>query len=245
MRKVCFSTGNFYIPGKTNLNKEIKKTIELGVDGVEVTIGRATDMRTLKLDKKIIKELRKLNYNAIHAPFYLFQTKTKNRRIYYWNSDYYKRLLKKMHRLYDNIEAVNMNFHPNLIKNFKLLENNDYNYSIENMTPHWNNKLSYYKKILDKYPHINFLLDTSHATLCKELDALVKKFKKRITHVHLSNVVDEKEHSFLHDSGKNELKKLNVVKKLNVPFIIETWYENEEAFKLFKKEVNFVRKWLK
>jgi len=242
--KICFSTGNFYISGKKkDLNKDILKCSKLDIEGVEIIFGTLPEVNTFKPKKQTLKFLKTLNYNTIHAPFHF---NNDSERIYYKNSSRYKKLLEKLHKFYDKINAYNINFHTNLIKNYKLLKPGDYQYSIENSMG-TTYTISNYRKILANNPHLKLVIDTTHSLEHSktELKELIKNFKKKIIYVHLSGFENEKGHIPLHMlKSKNSLKLIYPIRKLNVPMIIETWIDKPTIIKIFKKEISFVKKWL-
>lgn len=241
--KICFSTGNFYISGKKkNLNKDILRCSKLDIDGVEIILGTLPEINTFKPTKQTLKFLKTLDYNTIHAPFHLNNDRE---RIYYKNSSKYKKLLEKLHKLYDKINAHNIIFHTNLIKNFKLLKPGNYQYSIENSMGSVYT-IAHYREILINNPYLKIVLDTTHSLEHSqtELKELIKNFKKRIIYIHLSGYENKRFHIPLHMlKNKSSLKLVSPVKKLNVPIVIETWIGKKDI-NLFKKEVSFVKKWL-
>jgi hypothetical protein len=149
--------------------------------------------------------------------------------------------MEKMREIYDLINAKNINFHPDRIKNFKLLEEKrNYQYSIENMEKRVGIKDSEYKTILKKYPHLKMVLDVSHASEWskKEAGKLAGMFGDKIIYIHSSINF----HQPLHLADKRFLKQLEPIKKLDCPIVIETW-TNSLNIEMLRREVDFVRKW--
>ena len=244
-RLVSFSTGNFYVQGRLrDKNKDISLCSKLkGIDGVEIMFALGAYLRGFKLKKSNIKFLRSLKFNTLHAPIWI---KNSPRGKYYYNTLYCKKILNKLHKIYDQIEAKNINFHAYQIKNFNLFKNKDYQYSIENLEARHNMKLSRYKEILNNHPNFKMVLDTSH---CQEVDEyeikrLVKMFKRKIMYTHLSSNTYNKIHQPIHTVDKKFLKQLNPVKGLRTPIVIETW-TNTIDIKMMNKEIRFVKKWAK
>jgi hypothetical protein len=242
MKAVCFSTGNFYVPGtKRDINRQIKDSLKLDIDGIEILFNEMSSLKSFKLDHENKKNLRDLKFNLIHAPVSL----NGNDRFFYTHTPSYKKIVSKMHSLYDEINAVNINFHSSNMKNLKLLKTKKYNYTFENVTPHWNFKIETYKNLLDKNKKIGFLLDSCHGLQTNQFELLYKTFKNRIKYVHISNLTKKMQHSCLHEASKKELERLNILKMLNVPFVIETWYKEKTNIALLRKEIKFLRNWLK
>lgn len=251
-RLVCFSTGNFFKAKlKRSLNKEINLCSKLkGIDGIEIMLPVASQLNKYTISNRNLKFLKELKFNTIHAPFYL----NKNKKMRYWNTKRYAKILDKIHKIYDKIEAKNINFHIHHIKNFQVLKiknnfqvlkNKDYQYSIENVLPRHKIGLDYYKRVLGQNPEIGLVLDTTHALAysAEHLKRMVKLFKKRIIYCHLSAISGEINHQLLTSASKRDLNKLNPIKRLKSPVVIETW-TGKKDIPMFQKEIRFVRRWL-
>lgn len=242
-RLVCFSSGSLYVSTeKSDFHRDIKKCFKLRrTDGVEILFAEATKLIQFKFDKSELDFLRGLKFKTIHAPFYF---NAKHLKARYNNSPVYKKLLKKLYRLYDQIECDNINIHPHQIRSYKIFNTKDYQHSIENATPRQNFAVGYYRKILKNNTNFKFVLDTTHALAGGELKKLAKEFKKDIIYCHLSAFENERLHLFLHATGKRALKELNPVKKLNCPVVSETWTEDPKL-KPHQKEIDFARRWIR
>jgi len=221
---------------KEDLNKDIKLISKLDVDGFEFLLGDVLELLTFRFTRSSIKILKNLEFNTVHAPFYLDRehfTLSNNKRS--------KRIMKKLHEIYDQINAVNINLHPQQIESFKIFDMKNYNYSIENMEMHHEFKINYYKKFLKK--GFKFVLDTTHASEADELDKLFKTFKKDIVYMHLSANYFNHLHLPLHVLKEEYLRPLNIIKKGKFPVVLENMMGTKDI-KEYKKEVEFVRKWL-
>ena len=239
MRLITFSTGNFYSGKEYSINHFINLTKKLKIDGVEIMIISVPFLNKLKISKNNIKYLKSLKHVTIHAPIHDIKNK-----IYFYNTEKCKKIIKKLNKIYDQINAKNINFHAYQIKNPKLFEQfPNYDYSIENLEAHHKYKISDYQKILKNNPRFKLVLDVTH--VCQKSPKLVKnyikKFKDKITYIHLS-AMDKKGniHRLVH-TNQHILRYLKPIKKLKCPVCIETALEDR---KLFQKEINFVRKWL-
>jgi hypothetical protein len=163
-------------------------------------------------------------------------------RLHFKNDPYYKRLLNKLYSMYDQIEADNINFHHNQIDDYNVFNVKDYQHSIENMPPHHKLTIKLCKSLLRK-SKFKLVLDATHALAGNELKEFINAFKKDILYLHLSAFEDENDHRFLHRVRKDSLRKLEPVKKLKCPVVVETWTE-DKRIRPYQKEIDFVRRWL-
>ena len=239
-RLVCISKGCFWNPyKKVDINKQIKLISKLDVDGFEFLLGDAIDLLSFRLKKSSIKILKDLEFNTIHVPFALDK-----KRLIFANDKRSKRIMKKIYDIYDKINAKNINIHPHQIENFKIFDVHNYQHSIENMEVHHEFNVKYYRNILKKNPSFKFVFDTTHACEANEMKKLFNAFKKKIIYSHLSGNYFNHLHIPLHALNKEYLKPLELIKKGKFPIIIENQIgtkDNEE----YKKEIAFVKKWLK
>jgi hypothetical protein len=236
-RLISISKGCFWNPHlKEDVDKDVRLISKLNVDGMEFLLGDVMDLLTFKFKKKSVKILKKLKFNTIHAPFYLNGeplTLSSNKRS--------KRIMKKLYEIYDQINAVNINIHPQQIESFGIFNRKKYNHSIENMEVHHDFNIKYYRKFLKK--GFKFVLDTTHASEAGELDKLFNAFNKEIVYVHLSANYFNHLHLPLHALNKKYLKPFKIIKKGKFPIVLESQIGTGST-KEYKKEVNFVRKWL-
>lgn len=238
-RLVCISKGCFwnrYLKG--NVNNNVKLISKLDVDGFEFLLGDAIDLLTFKFKKSSIKILKNLKFNTVHAPFHL-----DGEHFFLSNNKISKRIMNKLYEIYDQINAVNLNVHPQQIKSFKIFDTKNYQHSIESMEFKDKFSIQYYNKILQKNPSFKFVLDTTHALESQELAKLFKAFKKKIIYAHLSANYFHHLHLPLHILKEEYLKPLNIIKKSKFPIVLENMIGTKDI-KEYKQEVNFVRKWL-
>jgi sugar phosphate isomerase/epimerase len=142
----------------------------------------------------------------------------------------------------DKIGAVNLNMHPEDVKDFSVFSK-DYGHSIENMESSHELRYKDYDKILRQNDNFRLVIDTTHALYSGQLNGLFNRFRKKIVYSHLSMNYHEHLHLPLNIFSKERLNALNIIKKDKFPVVIESQTGDIEA-KEYKKEVNFVRKWL-
>jgi len=243
-RAVCFSTGNMY-QVTNNIHKMIDDSLKLDVDGIELLFSNAETLLKFRFKKDEISRLRKLKHNTIHLPFYKTERKD---RIYFFNTPYCRKIIAKLCKIASQINAVNLNLHAHQLKNEKVLEGfKNFNFTFENLMPYHGFTVKDYKAVLKKHPDFRFLLDTSHAILNNNLKELVKNFKDKISFIHLSaaKYEEQKDHFLIHRFNHHSRKELDIIKRLKCPVIIEAGREKGLKLKDFKKEISYVRRWLK
>jgi len=243
-RKIIFSTGN-YFKVYSDDNRKIDSCLKLDVEGVEILLAVASQIKNFRLKKGNIKRLKKLELNTIHLPFAL---SAKKRYIYFYNSRIYRDMMKRVAKIADMINAVNINLHAHQLKNPKLLADFPFHYTFENITESHGWGMNDYKMLFKKNPEFGMLLDTSHAIRTCQLKEMVKNFRKKINFIHFSCATGPghgNDHYMAHRYNEPNKKLLDAVKNLKCPVIIEAGAEEGLTQKDMEKEVAYVRKWLK
>ena len=236
-RLICISNGSFWNPYlKEDVDKNIKISSKLDVDGFEFLLGDVMDLLTFKFKKNSVKILKSFEFNTVHAPFHL-----DGEHFFLSNNKRSRRIMKKLYEIYDQINAVNLNIHPQQIKSLKILDTKNYQHSIENMEMHQELKIKDYNKFLKK--GFKLVLDTTHASEAGELDKLFKTFRKKIVYTHLSANYFNHLHLPLHALKEEYLEPLNIIKKEDFPIVLEN-QTGARSLDEYKKEINFLRKWL-
>lgn len=240
-KHICISTGSFHhhFEGR-DYHSRLKKCMELdGVEGVELLFDEANHLMNFKLTKDEIDFLSELKFNTIHAPFYITHD---GKHADYRDNPFYRKLMGRLHNIYDKVGAKNINVHPEEISDYSIFRNKDYQYTIENSPPKYGYGISFYRKIIECNPHFKMVLDVSRAMQADELNMLIKNFKKYIMYCHMSAYHNKKPHIFLHNLDSEVLKKLEPLKKLGTAFISET--SQKHTIDFYQKEIDFLKKWL-
>ncbi|TKJ17671.1 hypothetical protein CEE44_04025 [Candidatus Woesearchaeota archaeon B3_Woes] len=238
-RKVCMSKGLLYNPYlKEDFNKSIKRVSKLDIDGFEFLVGDARDLLKFKIKKSSIKILKDLDFNTVHAPFDLG-----GKEMLFSKNNATKKILDKLYHIYDKIDAVNLNIHPQQITNFKVFNIKDYQHSIENMEKYHGFKIKDYAKILKDNESFKLVLDTSHSSEEGTINNLFKRFRKDIIYSHLSASYFNHLHLPLHSLRLEYIKGLEIIKKGKFPIVLESQIGAKDIDE-YEKEISFVRKWL-
>ena len=239
MRLLCISKGVLYNPyKKEDMNKDIKIISKLDIDGFEFLLGSAEQVMAFKFNKESFKILKDLKHNSIHAPFY-----AKDKHLVFSNNNMTKKLMNKIYYIYDKINADNINIHPQQIKDYKVFNSKDYQFSIENMEQKHNFKISDYKRLLKQNPRFKLVLDTTHANEEGTLNKIFKTFKQHIVYTHLSCNYYNHLHLPLHTLRPEFLKPLEIIKKGKFPIVLESQIGTDNI-KAYQREISFVRSWL-
>lgn len=233
---ICISTGCVYRLFKDR-NESIKLLRQFSPAGIEVSFAYPRYLFDFEIEEDNLKYLKSLKFNSIHAPWKDF--------IYEDNEDS-RKILKIISRLYKDINARNVVFHKDSIKDYNFIANNEFVVSLEN--DDWrkpNNTMDYLKNILDNNKKFKFTFDFAHAMstsadVAKYIDCL----KDRLIEVHLS-IIDKnsKQHSFLHKNDSNELRALlQNLKSVSAPVILECAISNNNEIELIKKEIEYIQR---
>lgn len=206
-----------------------------GISGIEFSFGRKKELYSFKLSEELKLLLKQFDYLSLHSPFRLI-TESKNK----------KEVIKQLDiiaKLYKKIGAKNVIIHPDNLSSSKILKSYNFNISTENLPKKYNITISDLKIIFKKYPKLGFCLDITHAfSFSKyETSRLIKEFGNKITQIHFSCHYKGKDHQSLKTATKEFLFSIQPIKKINVPIIIETGFE-ETSLKLIKEEIEYVKK---
>ncbi|MCB9359237.1 hypothetical protein H6503_04860 [Candidatus Woesearchaeota archaeon] len=240
-RPICIATGAFHSWTKVKNNNshiDIARKLD-NIDGVEITLGFKENLYDLKISRRNIDWLRKQKYVSIHAPFHLP-----------WRSNGMEDLLKQLkliEKLYKTVKAKTVVIHPQDMLPPKILNRFRFHISTENMEPGHNISHAHLKKILKAFPRAGLCLDAAHAYLYSkdETSAILKKFKGKVSQVHLSGTYKKKEHQSMRICTDSFYNSIVPLKKTELPIIIEEDINFTRSIRKVQKEVDFVRDFFK
>ncbi|MBW3001654.1 hypothetical protein KY338_00670 [Candidatus Woesearchaeota archaeon] len=231
---ILISTGNFW-DGKNPLDnvEAIKKIRQLNVDGVEITF---SDPKLLEgfFSNEVRNLLQKFKFVGMHLP-----------RIKYQRNDKTRDVIKKCYCLYRLLKADYAILHMHWIKDHTLFKGTRWNIVIENGGSIHGYIVKDMQEFLKKNRRFKMVLDVNHAYESDEINEYVKKLKNKIYAVHLGGgeIPNAAGHKLFHKAPKEYLESCEPIKKLDCPIVIESnWGSDPE---LMKKELAFVRNWLK
>ena len=229
---LCFALGCIWNWTKHNNRAGlIKYARQLDVKGAEITIGYIEELFALKFTKSQVKWLRSLKYVSIHAPFNLSDSSKEE--------DIIKRM-DKIQEVYNQVKASNVIIHPQQLPEKRILAKYKMRISIENMEKGKYSKIRNLQNMLKKHPKKGLCLDISHAYGISKKDTanIIKKFKERITQIHLSGTYKRVKHRSLRIVTPSFIKSIHPIRKLRVPIILE-----EDMTKdISRKSMNYVKK---
>lgn len=197
-----------------NRDALIKYVAETGVEGIELTFYGINGLKAFFLSDSSREYLKMTRFTSIHSPD-LKRIKNKRQEMY--------AILCELEKLYYEIEADYIVFHPDSIKDYGIFRRFSFNTAIENLDKDKRISDSMLLKILTEHPDLWFCLDVAHAYSWSEDETsfLVEKLKKRVSHIHLSGSDGERCHLPLNDSQPRYMNSLRIIKEINVPIIIE------------------------
>ena len=212
-----FSTGSL---AKLMTAKEALAVIhQLGCGVVELGFLRFERIKSDWLDEISSKDLTDFYYVSLHAP-----------KINYGYNEQTRFVFKKILGFNKKRKLDTVVFHPDLVEDFNIFNNVEFNISFENM----DNRKELYrtpdelKKLLDKNDKFKLVLDVNHAYVNDESMKNTKAFYEllgdRIQEVHLTGY--DKKHEPLYQT-----KQLNIIKSIQdfkVPMIEEAPLTIEE-----------------
>jgi len=231
---IAFSLGNIHDWDKSK-NKQIEITKQLDIQGIELNLGLGKDVKAFKPTKENKEYLKSLDYISIHCPPIKIDKKDP---IQLNSKQELLNTLKWISELYHDIEAQNLIIHPSWLPEKEILNKYDMRISIENVVPKMNYPFEEMKKIIEHY-NKELCLDVAHAYLWNkdETKKYVDEFKDIISQIHFSGDNNNKEQVQLKEVTNNFIESLKPIKKLNVPIVMEEYFE--------KKDINEIKEEIK
>jgi len=230
MKIIGFSLNNIRLwENSDNKADLIKYVQQLNIGGIEIAFC-CKELETTKFTEEQINWIKSLDYVSIHYP-----TKSKQE-----NS---LELLGKIKYFYDLLNAKAVVLHPDVLPEPEVLEKLDMAFCVENLRRGFS--INQLKKIFKKYPKLGFCLDVAHA-MCwseKETSRLIEAFKDKLVQVHFSASNLETDHISASDASDSFFRSIQPVKGIDVPIIIETFFEKKDI-NAAKKEIEFVKNYM-
>jgi len=231
---ILVSTGNFW-DGKIPLDNvaAVKKIRQLNVDGIEISFADPNLLEGF-FSNEVRNLLQKFKIVGMHLPTVKYQKNDKTRDV-----------IRKCYCLYRLLKADYAILHLHWIKDPDLFRGTKWNIVIENGGSRHGYLIKDMREFLKKNRRFKMVLDVNHAYESDEINEYVKKLKNKIYAVHLGGgeIPGAAGHKLFHKAPEEYIKSCEPIKKLDCPVVIESnWKSNEE---LMKKELAFVRGWLK
>jgi len=207
------------------------------IDGVELLFARPEHLLEFEFDKRALEFIQQLKISSLHMPFI---------GVEYKDNTVTNKLLEKARRIDDKIGIQYFVFHPNNVKDFKVLDK-VCKACIENTSNKIRektfSKLEGIRKVLEGNPKIGFVLDVCHAMITGSEPMDFLKFENRLKAVHISSVWKRggelRQHGFLVEAEENQLSKIKPIFKAKVPFVVESIISPEKN--IMKRELAFLR----
>lgn len=232
-RVIGVSTGAFFRKDSRihdNLSRAIKSNPD--VTAIEVGLVKVDDLRSFDWEnKEHLDFIKSFSSIGIHAP-------TDLRR---FEREEQKKIIDELYEVYKKMGAKYIVFHPYQDFDISIIKGKDWQILVENLLPDKNVTISDMKKIIEENPEFNIMFDTCHALMHSHeyFKEFLETFKDKIKAVHLSTHEGEFGHTPLCRSQGKTLEKMEIIKDLDCPWIIETWgskYPDE-----VEKEIHFVK----
>jgi len=212
-----FALGNIWrwsnSKNRSNLLSYVKK---LDISGVELTFSTKEELFAFSLSKPTKKWLQNLEYVTIHAPFRLYQDAE--------NEEEVIKQINMISKIYHDLNCKNVIIHPETkMFDLDLLNECEFEISVENLPQKSAISILNLREIFDKYSHIKFCLDISHAYSWSKFETrkLIEAFQDRISQIHFSGSYRKRDHQSLRKVSKAFLFSIQPIKQLKVPIVIE------------------------
>jgi len=237
MRILGFASGSVWRwSAEKNKAGLLRFLYKLDISGIEITFSKKEELYKFKLNPKQIKWLKGLDYVSIHAPFRLVRRADNEKEIF--------KQLKYIGKIYKLVNAKNVIIHVKDLPSKKILKKFNMKISTENPVKRkrGRKRVDVVRKALEKYPKIGLCLDVARAYCWgrNETRNLVKKFKKRITQVHLSGNYRKHDHVSMKIVSREFMRSIKPIFGLDVPIIIEEDMRIKNIKKL-KAEIKYIK----
>jgi len=235
-RIISFALGSVWRWEKSqNRNDLIKYARSLDIDGVELTFSCSEELLAFKLSPDNEKFLRGLAYVSIHAPFDFIKKAGNEAGII--------RQLEAIAKIYQQVKAKNVIFHPYDLPEKRILDKFNFKVSTENLRQRRKITAADFKKIFKQYPKIGLCLDVAHAYSWSkdETSNLIKAFGHKITQFHLSGSYRNKDHQSIRKVSPDFLSSIELLFKSKAPIVIEEDIKIKSE-QYLKEEVAFIKK---
>ncbi len=231
-----FALGNIWRwSNSKNRNTLINSVKKLDISGVELTFSTKEELYSFSLSKPNKKWLRNLEYVTIHAPFRLYQDGENEGQVI--------KQIKVISKIYHDLNCKNVIIHPDTkMFHLDLLNEYEFKVSVENLPQKNSISILNLGEILDKYSHINFCLDISHAYSWSKFETakLIDVFQDRISQIHFSGSYRRKFHQSLRKVSKAFLFSIQPIKQLEVPIVIEEDMQ-PNSLEYVKEEIEYIK----
>lgn len=235
-RIISFALGNVWRWEKSpNRDGLIEYAKNLEVDGVELAFSRPEELLAFQLSSSNEKFLKGLAYVTIHPSLDFIERAVSERGLV--------RQLEVIAKIYRQVGAKNVIFHPHDLPKRGLLDNFSFKVCVENLRQEIGITVADFKEIFAKYPGIGLCLDVAHAySWSKDETAnLVKAFGHKITQFHFSGSHRNKDHQSMRKVSPNFLASIEPLFKSKAPIVIEEDIKIKSE-QCLKEEVDFIKK---
>lgn len=221
-----------------NRNALIHYFHDLKIDAIELTLPVPERVTDFVLSYKNRVWLRTLQYISIHAPFHLTHESENSRHV--------ALQLERIERLYREVSAKNVIFHPDNLPSVGVLDQYEFSACAENLPPKTGFGLKELRQTLRDYPKIGLCLDVAHAFLWSrdESSRIVETFGERIRQIHFSAADRKQDHLSLVDASEEFAESIRPVLSLNVPWLIELDIDPQAEQKALLQELIAAKKLL-
>ena len=237
---VGISTGSIF-SWDESLDKQIELMNRLDISAIEVLFSHKIHL-TKGLNINSISMLKKIKYVSIHAPYY---EKDKENILYDFDRKT-KEVIRQLEKVYFQVNAKAIVFHPNLVKKSGLFDNTKMNVCFENMPKKSKVKLKQLSIIKEK--GYKLIFDTAHSLTFgkKYMKNFIKAFGNGIQHVHFSDRRFSRFFGKIKDHqqimGCKDLSKFKELVSLKCPIILELNIQDKKGdINNLKLELDFVK----
>lgn len=235
MAAVGFTTGCLYRSG-LSLNDRIKLYLSFGADAIELGFATPNELLAYELTEAAAGKIKQFKHISIHAP---------SKEVRYGSNSDTQKIIEKLKWLCSRLLIKGIVVHPDLIDDFKMLDQSGLPFLLENMDKRksYGTHPDHIRDLKEKY-NFGFVLDVEHAYEHDPSMQLAQEFINvmgdRLKHMHISGCSRSEIH--VPTSGAVNKKAITEILKMgsNVPKILEGILFKDVQNSI-KRELEFVR----
>ena len=235
MPKTGFSTGSLR-RANVPFDERIQLYHSLGADAIELSFATPTELFGYRLSDQSKQNIEKFSAVSIHAPW---------KELRYNSDSKIQEIINKLKELSDQLPITGLVLHPDIIDDFKILEQSGLPFLLENMDRRktYGTHPEHFNELKTKCD-FRFVLDVEHAYEHDPSMKLAKEFVEvmgdRLNHMHVSGCSDSAGHVPTYCAiNKKEITEILKL-KLAVPIILEGAIL-EDVSNSISKELDYIR----
>ncbi len=237
MADVGFTANPFSKSGIT-LEERIRTFRSLGATAIELMFVNHEDFFEFKLTDGVADGIRKYRWISVHAP----------ERMRYSSDSDTMSVIEKIKFLCGRFPVRGIVVHPNLVDDFKVLEDSGLPFLLENMDKRRDSGIlpEHFEKLKSECK-LGFVFDPQHAYehdhSMKIAKDILSVMKDRLSHIHISGCTESERHCPVNSSENRDAIIKILEMGIKVPKILEGCHKVLSDKEALSRELAFVKRY--